>query len=201
MVDAVIVLCGGVLTGIVSACELLDQLALHRVLPSIFLRFIPLTGSPYISVLSFMTFSMMLYASAGASLTVISGMFSLVWLTVMSLFPISLLLLKFNRERLPRARKTSFFILMVTLILAPVVFAGNIAVHPRIIEYAFPLLHIRYLTLDLSHTGILQCISLAFSFCFSRRRIKSTFCAGYTGCMIDIRACTRLMQLVLGGRR
>jgi amino acid transporter len=132
-----IVLCGGVLTGIVGACELLGQLALHRVVPSVFLRHIPLTGSPYVSVLSFMTFSVMLYASAGASLTVISEIFSFVWLTVMSLFPISLLLLKFNRERLPRDRKTSFFVLMVTLILVPVVFAGNIAVNPRTTECAF----------------------------------------------------------------
>lgn len=90
MIDAVIVLCGGVLTGkfsflaqdmrlifqkgIFSACELLEQLARHRVIPQFFLHVLPTTKSPYISVLSFIGFSGVLYASAGANLGVISQM-------------------------------------------------------------------------------------------------------------------------------
>lgn len=73
----------------------------------------------------------MLYATAGASLTVISEMFSLVWLTVMSLFPISLLLLKFNRGRLPRTSRTSLLIVVAALLVAPVILAGNIAFNPK----------------------------------------------------------------------
>ncbi|KAG6833272.1 hypothetical protein H0H87_009447 [Tephrocybe sp. NHM501043] len=121
VVDAIIVLCGGVLT---------EQLALHRVLPVFFLRALPRTGSPYISVLSFIAFSGVLYASAGASLTVISQMFSLAWLTVMSLFPIALLLLKFNRGRLPRDSSTPLAVIVVAIMVSIVVFAGNIAVEP-----------------------------------------------------------------------
>ena len=73
----------------------------------------------------------MLYATAGASLTVISEMFTLVWLMVMSLFPISLLLLKFNRGRLPRGSKTSLLIVVAALLVVPVIFAGNIAFNPK----------------------------------------------------------------------
>ncbi|KAF8998541.1 amino acid permease-domain-containing protein [Cyathus striatus] len=134
-VDAVIVLCGGVLTGILSACELLEQLALHRVIPKIFLRVLPKSGSPYVSVLSFSAFGAMLYASAGASLNVISQMFSLVWLTVMSLFPISLFLLKFNRGRLQRNAKTKLSVIFAAFVVSLAVFAGNVAVNPKTVGY------------------------------------------------------------------
>ncbi|KAF8957524.1 AAAP amino acid permease [Flammula alnicola] len=135
VIDAIIVLCGGVLTGILSACELLEQLALHRVIPKLFLNLIPRTGSPYVSVLSFVAFSGMLYATAGASLNVISEMFSLVWLTVMSLFPISLLLLKFNRGRLRRQTSTKLITVVAALVVAPVIFAGNVAFKPQTAGY------------------------------------------------------------------
>lgn len=129
-VDAIIVLCAGVLTGILSACELLEQLALHRVLPQAFLRVIPATGSPHLSILSFVAFGGVIYASTGASLTIVSAMFSFVWLTVMALFPISLLLLKFNRGRLPRKPYTRLVVVVTALVVVPVVLAGNIAVNP-----------------------------------------------------------------------
>ncbi|KAG6860603.1 hypothetical protein C0995_009424 [Termitomyces sp. Mi166 len=130
VVDAFIVLCGGVLTGILSACELLEQLALHRVLPNFFLRTLPTTRALYVSVLSFMVFSGILYVSAGASLNVISQMFSLVWLTVMSLFPLTLLLLKFNRGRIPRSSHTPLAVIIAAILVSIVVFVGNITVNP-----------------------------------------------------------------------
>ncbi|PFH51185.1 hypothetical protein AMATHDRAFT_3316 [Amanita thiersii Skay4041] len=130
VVDAIIVLSGGVLTGILSACELFHQLAQHRILPRIFLKTLPRTDSPYISILSFSTFSGMIYASASASLSVVSQMFSLVWLTVMLLFPLSLLLLRFNRGRLPRVKQCHLMVVFLSLVISFAVFTGNVAVNP-----------------------------------------------------------------------
>lgn len=135
VIDAVIVLCGGVLTGILSACELLEQLASHRVIPQVFLRQLPVTRSPYIAVACFAGFSGILYASAGASLNIISEMFSLVWLTVMALFPISLILLKFNRGRLLRDSETKLMVILGALLIVPAVFAGNVAINPQMAGY------------------------------------------------------------------
>lgn len=74
---------------------------------------------------------MLLYASASLNLDVISQMFSLVWLLVMSLFPVSLLLLKFNRARLKRdGRRTRLIVISVAIALVPVVLAGIIAYQP-----------------------------------------------------------------------
>lgn len=67
VVDAIIVLCGGVLTGILSACGLLDQLANHRVIPGLFHRLLPITRSPYVAVLFFVSFSGMLHLRERAS--------------------------------------------------------------------------------------------------------------------------------------
>lgn len=130
VVDAAVVLCGGVLTGILSACELFTQLAHDRIVPQAFLRILPLSGAPYVSVFAFTAINAVLYTSAGASLAIVSKMFSLMWLTVMSLFPLALLLLRFNRGRMPRQGNTPLSAIVLALALTPVVFAGNVAIDP-----------------------------------------------------------------------
>ncbi|KAH9474571.1 hypothetical protein JR316_0013033 [Psilocybe cubensis] len=215
VVDAVIVLCGGVLTGILAASELLTQLAQHRVLPSFFLLPLrlpfrrpnplprlptpppsasPITTpvspisnptpssspspTPHIAILVFSLFSGALYASALGSLSVISEMFSLVWVCVMGVFPVAGMLLKFERGRLVRGvgvgvelcavrnsgermrerggedeqveqgakrgvggrrkggeRKTRLLVILAALIVAPLVFAGNVAYNPKTAGY------------------------------------------------------------------
>ncbi|KAJ7651369.1 AAAP amino acid permease [Roridomyces roridus] len=135
VVDAAVVLCGGVLTGILSACELIEQLAHDRVLPRIFLFVMPLSGAPYLSILAFTLFCAAVYTSAGANLAVLSKMFSLVWLTVMGLFPLALLLLRFNRPRLPRERSTGLGMVLIALAVTPIVFAGNVAIDPSTAGY------------------------------------------------------------------
>ncbi|KAG7451572.1 AAAP amino acid permease [Guyanagaster necrorhizus] len=135
VVDAIVVLCGGVLTGILSACELLEKLTSDRVLPQLFVHPLPFFRSPYVSVLSFSAFSGVIYATTGANLAIVSKMFSLVWLSVMALFPICLLLLKFNRGRLPRTPRTPVSIVFFTLAIVPTVFAGNIAIDPVTFGY------------------------------------------------------------------
>lgn len=62
--------------GILSACELLEQLARDRVIPLAFLNVLPKTGAPHVAILSFVAFSGVLYASAGASLSIVSKMYA-----------------------------------------------------------------------------------------------------------------------------
>ncbi|KAJ7291814.1 AAAP amino acid permease [Mycena rebaudengoi] len=128
VVDAIIVLSGGILTGILSVCALLEQLANDRIIPQIFLNVLPISGAPHIAILSFTALNALLYASAGAKLSIVSNMFSLVWLTVMALFPLALICLRFNRGRLRRDTQTPLSAIALSLIITPVVFAGNIAI-------------------------------------------------------------------------
>jgi hypothetical protein len=57
-----------------SACEPLEQLACHRVLPEFFLHELPKMNMPYVLVLFFVFFCGALYISASAQLNVISEM-------------------------------------------------------------------------------------------------------------------------------
>ncbi|KAJ7688183.1 AAAP amino acid permease [Mycena rosella] len=133
--DAIVVLSGGVLIGILGVCELLKKLAHDRIAPQIFLNALRFTDAPYISVLAFTACNVVMYASSGGSLSIVSKMFSLVWLTVMALFPIALLSLKFNRGRLPRDNKTPLSVIIVTLMITAAVFAGNVAIDPSTAGY------------------------------------------------------------------
>lgn len=65
--------------------------------------------------------------------TLLFDRFSLIWLAVMTLFPIAVLLLKFNRGRLPREPRTSLGVVFITLAVAFVVIGGNIAIDPSIV--------------------------------------------------------------------
>lgn len=135
VVDAVIVLCGGVLTGIMASCELFEQLARNRALPATFFKVLPITRAPYVSILSFAVFCALLYASAGGRLDVVSLMFGFVWLTVMSQFPLALLLLKYGRGRLKRTRRAPLFIIFFAMLIMCVSAAGNIATNPKTFGY------------------------------------------------------------------
>ena len=61
----------------------------------------------------------------------------------MSLFPLSLLLLKFNRGRLPRASHTPLVIIFTSLGLSITAFTGIVAVDPLTAGYGL-LYHMNY---------------------------------------------------------
>lgn len=63
--------------------------------------------------------------------------FSLVWLTVMALFPLSLLLLKYNCRHLKRETRASLLIIVLALLIVCVSIAGNIAVDPRTFGWVY----------------------------------------------------------------
>ncbi|KAJ7770096.1 hypothetical protein B0H16DRAFT_1673410 [Mycena metata] len=145
--DVIVVLCGGVLIGklssffcsrlllkmwrgILGVCKPFKKLAHDRIVPQTFLNVLRLTDAPYISVLAFMACNVVMYGCAGRSLAIVSQMFSLVWLTVMGVFPVSLLFLRFNRVHLPRNKRTPASVIIASLAVTLIVFAGNVAIDP-----------------------------------------------------------------------
>ena len=85
VVDASLVLAGGVLTGLFTACGLLQTLAQDGVLPKFLLRTMPVTGGPVFTVIFFILGCIILYASSTFSLSIISSVFSVSFLMVMFL--------------------------------------------------------------------------------------------------------------------
>ncbi|KAJ7052838.1 AAAP amino acid permease [Mycena amicta] len=135
VVDATVVLCGGVLSGILSACQLFEQLARDRILPTVFLSTLPLTDAPHVSILAITLLNAAFYGSAAMSVSVVSKMFSLVWLTLMGIFPLALWLMRFNRGRMRPASNstgnnntTRLSTIFLALVVTAVVFAGNVAI-------------------------------------------------------------------------
>ncbi|CEL55150.1 hypothetical protein RSOLAG1IB_01158 [Rhizoctonia solani AG-1 IB] len=133
VIDCFLVLAGGVFTGLVTGSRLVESLAQERVLPQFFLRTLPITGAAYMPVLLFFVLCLVVYASSAFSLATVSTMFSASFLFTMLLYGISCLLLKFSRDRLPRAYRTSLWTVVLAIMMMLVVLGGNIALNPRIL--------------------------------------------------------------------
>ncbi|CAE7052581.1 unnamed protein product [Rhizoctonia solani] len=131
VVDCLLVLSGGVFAGLVTGCRLIESLAYERVLPQIFLRHLPITGTAYMPVLSFFVLCLVVYASSAFSLATVSTMFSACFLFTMLLYGISCILLKFSRDRLQRSYRTSMWTVVFAIMMNLVVLGGNVALDPR----------------------------------------------------------------------
>ncbi|KAA1477796.1 hypothetical protein DENSPDRAFT_787193 [Dentipellis sp. KUC8613] len=130
VVDAVGVLLGGVLTGVVSAGGLIDRLAQDNVLPQVFLAKLPVTKSAYVATLTSLAISLLLFVASGMSLNTVSSAFSVAFLFVMFLYCFSNLLLKVNRSRLPREPRVGMLTLFGALVVVCTTWAGNVALNP-----------------------------------------------------------------------
>ncbi|KAB5594854.1 Transcription-associated protein 1 [Ceratobasidium theobromae] len=131
VIDCLLVLCGGVFAGVVTGCRLVESLARERVLPEQFLNPLPVTGAAYMPVGLFFILSLVVYASSAFSLSTVSTMFSAVFLFTMLLYGVSCILLKFSRDRLPRAYRSSIWTVILAFVMILVVLAGNIAQNPK----------------------------------------------------------------------
>ncbi|GAA5889213.1 hypothetical protein JCM5296_005836 [Sporobolomyces johnsonii] len=136
-VDAVLILCATILAGLVAAIALLHRLSFDGSLPRVLLKPLPYSGVPWIATGLFAALCILVYASSGANLSVVSSMFAIVFLSVMLLYPLSLLLLTYNRPSLPRplSPRTSFLLPLFTLFLALALIGGVISVDPRSVGY------------------------------------------------------------------
>lgn len=89
VVDAMLVLCGGMFTGkdqptlntntshrlssgLLSGCAVLEKLAQDRVLPMSFAKSMPITGATHISLIFFATISGAIYGSSLGRLEIVS---------------------------------------------------------------------------------------------------------------------------------
>ncbi|KAF8318372.1 hypothetical protein DL93DRAFT_2183436 [Clavulina sp. PMI_390] len=132
VVDAMLVLSGGVLTGIFTVCGLIERLSRDNVLPRVFLRKTSITKAPIASLGFFITVTAALYASCGFSLSTASSLFSMAFLTVMGLYVLSFFFLRTMKWRLVRGPRTSMWTGTFCAIVIITVLVGNIVPNPKI---------------------------------------------------------------------
>lgn len=123
-IDAVLVLCGAVLTSFVGVSGLLNRMTLDRILPNYFLKQNK-RGSNYRIIISFLILCVsVLFVTAG-NLIALAGVYTFSFLAVMGLFGIGNLLLKFKRKKLPRPEKARGIAVVFAISLIIAAFIGN----------------------------------------------------------------------------
>lgn len=135
MVDAVIVLCAGVLTGLIGAIGLVQRMASDGILPKFFLIRNRITGSYQYIILVFLVLSITLYAIVGGDTTSLSGVFAVAFLGSLSTFAVANIMIKYKRGRLPRLSKEWLFTDILTLFALLGSLIGNVIIDPEIAEY------------------------------------------------------------------
>jgi amino acid transporter len=123
-IDAVLVLCGAVLTSFVGVTGLLKRMTLDRILPNYFLKENK-RGSNYRIIISFLVLCVSVLFVTKGNLLSLAGVYTFSFLAVMGLFGIGNLLLKFKRKKLPRPEKARGLAVVIAITFIVIAFAGN----------------------------------------------------------------------------
>ncbi len=139
--DAVLVLCGAVLTSFVGVSGLLERITLDRILPNFFLKKNK-RGSNYRIVMAFFVLCISVLFVTRGNLQALAGVYTFSFLAVMGLFGIGNLLLKLKRKKLPRPLRANGAIVVLAIAFIIAAFVGNVNLNIQIfytfLEYLIP---------------------------------------------------------------
>lgn len=142
-IDAVLVLCGAVLTSFVGVSGLVNRMTLDRILPNFFLKQNK-KGSHYRIAIAFLLLCVSILFVTAGDLTSLAGVYTFSFLSVMALFGIGNLLLKAKRRKLPRPIKASILSVLIAVTFIIIAFYGNILLNEAsfftFLKYLFPAL-------------------------------------------------------------
>lgn len=142
-IDAVLVLCGAVLTSFVGVSGLLERMSLDRILPNYFLKKNK-RGSNYRIVIAFLVLCISVLFVTKGNLVSLAGVYTFSFLAVMGLFGIGNLMLKVKRRKLPRPERAKPLIVIISVLFIVAAFLGNIKLNENsfytFIKYLVPAL-------------------------------------------------------------
>ena len=151
--DAVLVLCGAVLTSFVGVSGLVNRMTLDRILPNFFLKQHK-KGSHYRIAFAFLLLCVSVLIATNGVLTSLAGVYTFSFLCVMALFGIGNLMLKVKRKKLPRPEYAPVFSVLVAITFIALAFWGNFILNPSsfktFIFYLLPALLIVMVMLNRS---------------------------------------------------
>lgn len=133
-IDAVLVLSGAVLTSYVGVTGLVRRMTLDRCLPQVLLRRNSLRKTNHWIILGFFLVCCSILLATGGEVTLLAGVYTLSFLSVMALFAIGNMLLKSKRGRLPREIRASWLAVAVGFIAVVVALIGNVLLDPKYIR-------------------------------------------------------------------
>jgi amino acid transporter len=124
-IDAVLVLSGAVLTSYVGVSGLLERLTLDRILPPFFLKKNK-RGSSHRIILLFLVLNISVLFITEGRVTMLAGVYTISFLSVMALFAIGNIFLKIRRAKIPRPETASWVSLIIAIIAVSIALIGNI---------------------------------------------------------------------------
>lgn len=156
-IDAVLVLCGAVLTSFVGVSGLLKRMTLDRILPNYFLKENK-NGSNYRIIITFLILCVSVMFVTKGKLESLAGVYTFSFLAVMALFGIGNLLLKVKRRKLPRPERARGFAVVTAVCFIIAGFFGNIILNENafftFIKYLVPAL--LFVLIMLSRSVLIQ---------------------------------------------
>ncbi|SFE06401.1 APC family permease [Flavobacterium phragmitis] len=142
-IDAVMVLCGAVLTSFVGVSGLLNRMTLDRILPNYFLK-TNKRGAHYRIVISFLILCISVLFATSGHLESLAGVYTFSFLAVMALFGIGNLLLKYKRSKLPRPERARGIAVTAAVSFVIAAFIGNMELNINsfytFLQYMIPAL-------------------------------------------------------------
>lgn len=142
-IDAVLVLCGAVLTSFVGVNGLLKRMTLDRILPNYFLKENK-NGSSYRIIITFLLLCISVQIATHGRLEALAGVYTFSFLAVMALFGVGNLLLKVKRKKLPRPEKANGLVVVLAIGFIVLGFLGNMMMNNEafqtFIKYLIPAL-------------------------------------------------------------
>ena len=154
--DAVLVLSGAVLTSFVGVTGLVRRMTVDRCLPQVLLRTNRWRGTNHWILIGFFLVCCSVLFITNGNIGMLAGVYTLSFLSVMSLFAIGNMMLKVRRRRLPRATVASWP--AVTFAFMAVVFGllGNVLLDPANVGI---------------FAAYFACVATVVAIMFSRRQI------------------------------
>ena len=128
--DAVLVLSGAVLTAYIGVTGLLQRMTLDRILPQFFLKRNKKGSSHRIIILFFILSISVLLITRG-KVTLLAGVYTISFLSVMFLFGFGNILLKVRRAKLPRPESANWLSVLLAIVAVIIALVGNILMKPE----------------------------------------------------------------------
>ncbi|HLS31040.1 MAG TPA: APC family permease [Flavobacteriaceae bacterium] len=149
-IDASLVLSGAVLTSFVGVNGLVERMALDRILPN-FLLIKNSRKSPYFISIIFCGLCISILFVTEGSIEQLAGVYTIAFLVVMILFGLGNILLKINRNTLPRPERASWITVVIAILGISAGLGGNIYLNPDylviFIKYLIPTLAVIFFML------------------------------------------------------
>jgi len=133
-IDAFLVLCGAVLTSFVGVSGLINRMALDDALPTSLAKVNKKGSYPRIIIIFFLLCSSILIVTKGDLLS-LAGVYTISFLSVMTLFAVGNLLLRQTRKHLKRPYKAPILFVFIALISTALGLVGNAIMDPKNVTY------------------------------------------------------------------